>query len=122
MVNISLFGKDHWSLLAYINDSVSKGSNIQFKYMRCNKHTHPQFNVLPSWMEWKPEYGTKLNNGTRLDDHDDWNCLDDLKSVGLINMINFNQGIVELTPYGIEISLRLIDHKNNGNVFNTFCA
>lgn len=132
------FGKDHWSLLAYIEtllvDSVHRGVGvIDKRRVRSNEKTHPMHAVnanLSSAIRWKPEYGTRLSgfwiDGERTDpkrqlsDHDDWDCLNDLESAGLLEVLSEANGFVRLTDKGLTVAGLLRAWKAKGGVFSTF--
>ena len=130
------FGKDHWSLLAYVEtlcvESSNKGIGFIIKSrVRANEKTHPLNAVnFRHAGPWNPEWGTRLsgyfldNNEVdvkrRLDDHDDWDCLDDLEDAGLVDVISEATGAVKLTDKGITVSNRLREWKIKGGMFATF--
>jgi hypothetical protein len=68
--------------------------------------------------EW--DYGTRLNNGTVLKDHDDWDCLDDLVHEGLVIRDGRSEMKVKLTRLGMEMAGKLRIHKMKGGSFSTF--
>lgn len=130
------FGKDHWSLLAYVEtlcvDSGNKGIGLINKSrVRANEKTH-RLNAVNFSIcgPWNPEWGTRLsgyfldNNEVdlkrRLDDHDDWDCLNDLEDAGLVDVISEATGAVKLTDKGIAVSGRLREWKAKGGMFATF--
>lgn len=104
-VSISLFGKDHWSTLAYIETRMVDYSGFMIARdarMRTLAHNHRIFSHRPTdnlqnnktmAMLGKrgddPDgdnvrLGTFLNDGTRLPGHDDWDCIQDLAAAGLL--------------------------------------
>jgi len=133
MINkIETFGKDHWSLFAYIGTRVSdyKGK-LDLAHLRI-KNPALQQNMLGTMM-WKPEYGTRLkgywnqdgskNTSLLLLDHDDFDCLDDLEEAGLIK--SFGTGLnpaYQLTKLGAKIHSELLLHKQAGKNFSDFSA
>lgn len=129
IVSIEDFGKDHWSLLAYIQTRcVDYGGRLDLKHMR-TKNKALAGTMFP--MDWKPEYGTRLsgfflkgdkvNKKRRLDDHDDHDCQEDFEEAGLIE--NLGTGLhpaVKLTKFGFEIAAQIVEHKANGGQFASF--
>ena len=132
-IPIEDWGKDHWSLLAYIEcRCVDYGGIPSRDHMRINEKKHPGLanRAVMGGMEWSSKYGTRLNgfwkNGTtdpsrQLPDHDDWDCLYDLEAAGLIK--DNGTGIhplAEMTPKGREIAALLRAHKAEGGQFAGF--
>lgn len=133
-VNIEKFGKDHWSLLGYVEYCCVENKGFLDKAkMRGNENTHPL--LSNNFTKWKETYGTKLKdfdykkefnpkefeqNGTYLSTHDDWDCLDDLEKNGLIEVISLAQMNVQMTEYGLLMAGKLRAHKSNGGMFANF--
>lgn len=130
-VPVPRFGKDHWSLLAYVEtrcvDSATNTGQLDPKRMRCNPKRHPMMAVSTGFSprNWQPSYGTRLH-ATRtgrvpqLKTHDDWDCLDDLEAAGLVEVLSLVNGIVRMTPDGLTVAHALRTHKVDGGVFATF--
>lgn len=135
-VSIERFGKDHWSLLAYIEtccvDSAQEGiGTLDNRRMRCHpKHPKQHIVVHGAGGGWQESYGTRLrgffgpDNQThpehRLPDHDDWDCLDDIEAAGLVEVLNVANGFVRMTPAGIEVAAALRKHKALGGTLASF--
>jgi hypothetical protein len=138
VVPMSEWGKDHWSLLAYVeylcvNSGDHKGV-IGNERLRGNPTRHPE--LCTSWQKREtPQpypYGTRLKKGS-IDWHDDWDCLFDLEMTGLVATENFldykyksslhsaAKGVtVVITEKGMEIASELNKHKAKGNQYKTF--
>ena len=118
---VTAFAKDHWSLLAYIETRCVEThllyAGLDKRRMRCNPYRHP---LLAHRRDWSPRWGTRLANGQVLADHDDWDCLDDLEAVGLVEILSLINGFVRLTESGISMCAGLRAHKINGGTFATF--
>lgn len=133
----SEFGKDHWSLLAYVEarcvDGVQGLAQLGRSRMRCNPVSHP---LLAAGAPWKAEYGSRLRGyfqfperadaqkaaaaGLLMLDHDDWDCLDDLQTAGLLEIQSLANPCAQLTARGIAVSAALRAHKMAGGVFANF--
>lgn len=111
MVTIEQFGRDHWSTLAYFETLVvDNGGRIDKRRMRCDGARHPQFGHLPLGIVGRCP--TRLKGGVELDDHDDWDCMDDLEAAGLIETSGTGMfPVVQLTPRGHEIANALRRHR-----------
>ncbi len=137
----SRFGKDHWSLLAYIEHCCVNGLRglgvVDPFRLRCNPARHPTLSpMLPSLVSWKPSYATRLAGffafadrrdvdkaveaGVQLAGHDDWDCLDDLQAAGYVQVISLEERTVRMTPSGMAASARLRAHKAQGGSFADF--
>jgi hypothetical protein len=135
-VNVSDFGKDHWSLLAYVETlCVDSGENgvgeIDKRRLRCNPKRHPVHAVNEARTGgWKDDYSTRLsgyflpngkNDKSRMVySHDDWDCLDDLEGAGMLEVMSEVNGFVILSDRGREMVARIRAHKSKGGVFATF--
>lgn len=122
MIQESRFGKDHWSLLAYIGTRCQDHKGVlNPKHLRIK---HPALRT--GHRAWKPEYGTRLagywredgttNGDLLLPDHDDMDCFDDLEKAGYIK--SFGTGLNPaciLTKKGLSAIQRLIEHKQMGD-------
>ena len=125
-ITIEQFGKDHWSLLMYIQTRVLDCNGIlDVNHLRSKNTIFRQ--------GWTPEYGTRLfgywnkdstvNRLLLLGNHDDFNCLEDLEGEGLVK----NSGtrlnpVCTITEKGIKIICQLLLHKQAGNNYSDFVA
>jgi len=128
---IETWGKDHWSLLAYIQTRcVDHKGVLDLKHLR-SKNPMVQSPSIISPQGWKPDYGTRLKGyflkgdgrdlTKRLDDHDDLDCIEDMEDEGLIE--NLGSGlhpVCKLTKKGKKISADLSSHKMDGGHFAGF--
>lgn len=131
-ISVEQFGKDHWSLLAYVETRcVDYKGELDREHLRCNEKIRPMlkgYRTAGPGMGWKPEYGTRLkgyfedrtNKALKLEDHDDWDCLDDLEDAGYIEILSLVNGWVTLTKLGSEVSSKLRLHKAQGKMFADF--
>ena len=126
------FGKDHWSLLAYIetrcvdHKGVLDLAHLRVRNPAINSPSYPMSRPM-----WKPLYGTRLSgyfndNGTKdetrlLKKHDDLDCFDDLENAGYIE--NMGTGLnpaCKITKLGGQVASLLRQHKADGKHFATF--
>lgn len=144
-VPMAQWGKDHWSLLAYVEtlcvdtprqvniqgETISVGT-IDSRKVRCNKNRH----LVGNAFEWRPEWGTRLKGffefderanpetaqtaGVQLTWHDDWDCLDDLSCAGLVDVLSMANGFVTMTSDGLKLAATLRAHKAQGGQFANF--
>jgi hypothetical protein len=138
MIDISQFGKDHWSLLAYCEyRAVNDKGRLDLKHLRCKNLNVATTSLGQNF--WKPEYGTRLkgyfsnpikykgkkvkvtNSRYLLKNHDDFDCLNDLDHAGLIeNLGTMLNPFVKLTEKGQRVAALLSVHKQNGGHFTDF--
>lgn len=129
----SQFGKDHWSLMAYLEiRCVDHRGEIDRKHLRCNIDRHPMLAWAPYGepQAWKSEYGTRLagyfmggdkrDTAKQLPGHDDWDCLDDLADNGFVEIISLVNGLITITPKGNKVAAQLREHKTKGLHFYQF--
>ena len=117
---IEQFGKDHWSLLLYIETRIHNYEGVlDICHMRIKD---------PSW---KPEYGTRLfgywnednttNSLLQLHYHDDYDCLDDLEAENLIKNIGTGlRPVCTITKKGAKALSQLLLHKQSGKHCSNF--
>jgi hypothetical protein len=140
-IPVSRWGKDHWSLLAYVEslvvDAPDKVGTVNRQRVRCNPGRHPLLQGTRDGI-WQPNYGTRLAGffeyaqrtdltaaetaGFFLPEHDDWDCLDDLDVANLVETLSLINGKVLLTPVGSVIAAQLRLHKQQGGQFANFTA
>lgn len=84
---------------------VDHGGRLDHENMRTNFTTHPLLrnDAYGRKGPWKPSYGTRLDNGKTLPDHDDWDCLDELDDLGLVVIVSLVNGFVQMTDKGREM-------------------
>lgn len=119
LIDISVWGKDHWSLLAYLEiRAVDYSGTIDRKHMRTNPETHPHLIWIKGY--WESKYSTRLKKGF-IGGHDDWDCMDDLEKAGFLE----NKGtgfhrVVAFTRNGLRLAYKLREHKASGGNFGDF--
>lgn len=136
---VQTFGKDHWSLLAYVEclcvDGTKGIGQIDRRRVRCNENTHPLLNSNVTGT-WKNEYSTRLagffdfehradpqkasDAGLQILGHDDWDCLDDLEAAGFVEILTLANAAVRMTKAGNKVAGELRTHKANGGQFAQF--
>jgi len=129
LICLNQFGKDHWSLLIYVEyRAINHKGALDMKHLRI-KNPAILNGMIPQ--QWKPEWGTRLygywnkdgsaNQQLKLPDHDNYDCLDDLENADLVK--SFGTGINPaflLTKKGAEICSLLVLHKQEGNHYASF--
>lgn len=130
IIKIKQFGKDHWSLLAYVEyRAINRAGVLSIEHLRTKNPALQQNRTATNL--WKPEYGSKLygyfnedgrvNEKLRILDHDDHNCLDDLEESKLIK--SFGSGLhpaYKLTKEGARVCGLLVLHKQEGKNYASF--
>lgn len=124
-VPISKWGKDHWSTFAYIETRcVDHKGEPDKDHMRTDWDRHPglvgERKIVLGGTQNK-KYPTRLNNGTEISDHDDWDCAEDAEREGLLKDVG--TGLYpryELTKLGQNVAAALREHKAAGKSFGEF--
>lgn len=128
MIPTDQFGKDHWSLLAYIEcRCVDNAGIIDRRQMRCNTYTHPKHVVQHRL--WMDSWGTRLRGYFEAEgdvargklivpSHDDWDCLEDLAAAGFCNILG--EISVSMTDLGNQTAAQLRVHIQRGGVYANF--
>lgn len=131
-IEVYQFGKDHWSLLAYIETRcVDYGGVLDVAHLRIQNPMIGSPSTPFGRPTWKPEWGTRLagyflvngetNKEYQLPNHDDLDCADDLEHAGYIE--NMGTGLhpaYKMTKLGNQIASLLRQHKANGKHYATF--
>lgn len=136
-VPVEKFGRDHWSLLAYLEticvDALDQWGQIDRNKLRVNIKTHPllvghiQARAILA-LEKPPygyKYGTRLKGHTEenpnvIKEHDDWDCLENLDKAGFVEFLTLTSGGVRMTDTGIVIAAQLRAHKARGGNYAMF--
>lgn len=142
-IPVERWGKDHWSTFAFVavwcETYGTEGFDIRSKchHMRTDADRHPEFgNAISAAMEQSgrefvpgddgghygpaKKYPTRLKDG-EVEDHDDWDCLEDIEAAGMV--LKFGTGtqpVVLMTDRGLEVSGQLIAHKTRGGNYGDF--
>jgi hypothetical protein len=136
-IPMALWGKDHWSTLAYIEtvmvdcggfqigrDARMKSNRRNYRVMseQCPKPkrvgSHPGLAIV-----MRPEHATRLNDGSIIDTHDDWCCIQDMAEAGLLSVPqdHIEPGVViHFSELGREVANKLREHKAAGGQFAAF--
>ena len=120
------WGRDHASLLLYVETRhLDHQGEIFPDNLRTNRPRHPhewdQRRDADSNWDWRPEYGTRLADGTRPStEHDDWDCLEDMEEQELLISTGAPNLLVALSEYGVEVAGELRKFKGRGNPISEF--
>jgi hypothetical protein len=113
------FGQDHWSLFAYIETRVvDYGGVLNRVHMRCINARHPLHTHEGGDAS---KYPTRLRDNRVIENHDDWDCIDDLVTLGLVENIGTSVNArFRLTSLGTSVASELRKWKSKGGSFGTF--
>ncbi len=125
-VPMSLWGKDHWSMLGYAEcRCVDNGGEPCKDHMRTDIDRHPGLcggEVRRAMVELgNAKYPTRLRDGLTMSDHDDWDCADDLEAAGLLEILGTGlYPVWRMTEAGTAMASKLRQHKTGGSSFSSF--
>ena len=127
-IPIGLWGKDHWSTLAYIETicvenrdglGMPKPAKIQ-----TNLNRHPELafmSVTPFGSQLNGEqYGIRLAGGVELPgtDYDEWDCIEDMCKAHLVLDVGFTGSpAFRLTALGSAVAAKVRAYKATGGNF-----
>lgn len=124
-----VWGKDHWSTLAYLETRCVDGGGLQIvsdPRMRARRRHFrllQEFRYSQQAMCMDTTNGTRCCNGVVLSDHDDWDCVTDFSAEGLLQQpveeLEFGDN-VRLNRRGLLLAGQLRTHKAVGGRFSTF--
>ena len=119
MIKLTDFGRDHWSLLAYIETCcVDSSGQLDQRRLRINEANGR--GSRSNGTGWEPSFGTQCKTGIPDPNHDDLECLEDLEREGFTKTLSFVNLFIALTDKGIKTVAQIRAHKRNGGQFNTF--
>lgn len=127
------FGKDHWSTFAYLETvCVDHRGEPDKNRMRTDPKRHPGLvgsripnmtntDTLGERYPTRLRWNERLGHCDHLEDHDDWDCVDDLEAIGLLEWKGTGiNPVFKITPLGAEIAGQLRRHKALGKNFCEF--
>lgn len=117
-VDMSAFGKDHWSTFAYVETLCVDGDGSPDKRrMRCVDARHPFYGHGHD----ATAYPTRLKGDKTIVGHDDWDCVIDLIQVGLLEDVGSEiNPRFAMTLRGHVVAGLLRRWKANGGTFHAF--
>lgn len=143
-VPMAQWGKDHWSTLAYVEtimvdcggfqvgtDPRMKSNRRHFRIMQegCPRPRRVK-PIAAAGMVMRPEHATVLKDGSLVDNHDDWMCLQDMAQCGLfkakigevvLSAEDIEPGVhLQLSELGQRLTAQLRQHKANEGQWSTF--
>lgn len=135
IIPMTLWGRDHWSTLAYIEHKLVDFGEYEVKFDKHMRQKRRTFRVLVEALPghekrvasfgvpMEAQHGTRLSDGTSVPNHDDWDCVQDMLTGGLFegDPNDWDAGFkLTLTPRGYEIAAALRKHKAEGGSFSNF--
>lgn len=128
-VKIEDWGRDHWSTFGFVAHWCMEYGNQGFSIadkranMRTDADLHPHFVYERLGPHGHAKYPTRLRDGLKLADHDDWSCVDDMEAAGLIRDEGTGiRPVIFMTDEGLEVAAQLNEHKTRGGNWGNFVA
>lgn len=134
-VPLRLWGKDHWSMLGYLECVATENAGFLVCYDPRMRHGRRHFRIMPAvggrrgrgsqarGVCMDPLYGTRLNDGRYIPTHDDWHCVQDFAKAGVLTVgpESVEPGVLlHLSEYGKALAGALRVFKQGGGSFGTF--
>ncbi len=141
-IPVPLFGKDHWSTLAYAEIVMVEcggfqiGFDVRMRQCRRNYRVMREMCRRPKRVKqgpdmgcmWEPKYSTALADKQTVDGHDDWHCIQDMAEAGFFTAGGQIVGaeacepgvILHLSPAGRAVVEQIRAHKAAGGTFGNF--
>lgn len=118
-IPIALWGRDHWSMLAYLEVRiVDHCGTVDIRNLRADIRINPHRQHMGGDASGYP---TRLLDGSTASPHDDWSCIDDLVREGLVEWHGTGlHPVFALTPLGDRVADALRRHKRHGCAFGSF--
>ena len=115
-IPIEQFGRDYWSTFAYVETRCVDHQGIPHKpNMRANLKRHPEHTHHIPFEKENETFPTRLRDGREINDHDDWDCVDDLSAAGLVLIkCTGAQPVWALTGKGLAAAAALRSHIASG--------
>lgn len=114
-IEIARWGRDHWSTLLYVEDICTNGSGEPVAERMRQWPGRPVRGKLLTAMG-PPEggnkgYPTRLNDGTEVAEHDDFDCVEDMVDAGLVEWRGTGlRPVFRLTALGWAMASALRQH------------
>ena len=143
-IPVARFGADHASTLAYIETVCTEQREFGIGHDPHMRVSRRHFRIFCEAFGEKAavhvhgraftefgyrghpitaENGTRLRDGSVVAGHDDWDCLEDLAAVGLLELgpnLRDRAITARLTPKGQKLAAALRAHKQSGGTFSSF--
>ena len=115
-VPMHLWARDHWSTFAYAGHVATSQKHIDKDKMRTDADRHPHGVGYRQSMfsdHRTTKYPTRLTGGREINDHDDWDCLDDAEAAGLLTWGTWVNPFVVLTTTGLQAFAQIMAYEND---------
>lgn len=136
LIPMGKWGKDHWSTLGYVEAVSVENAGFQVGQdprMKTNRRHSRVLQACPRprrtagftlGVVMSPEHATRLKDGTQVDGHDDWACLQDFVGEGLFEYGSEVEPkkVLRLSERGLALTAALRAHKANGGSYSDFTA
>lgn len=125
-VPMTLWGRDHWSMLLYFRSVEVDHAGFEVKFDPRMRQNRRNFRVLAgvklNGLVMLPEHGSRLNDGTFIIGHDDWCCLQDFAEAKMLTCNPFFEpgDKLHLSPLGESLVAEVESHKARGGSFSNF--
>ena len=114
-IEITRWGRDHWSTLLYVEDVCVSGNGEPVAERMRQWPGRPRrgrlLDAVPGLPAPGKGYPTRLNDGTEVHDHDDFDCVEDMVDAGLVEWRGTGlRPVFRLTALGWAMASALRQH------------
>lgn len=111
-IPIEQWGRDHWSTLLYVEDVCTHGGGEPVAERMRQWPGRPQRGrLLGVGTPPSKGYPTRLRDGTEVEEHDDFNCVEDMVAAGLVEWRGTGlRPVFRLTARGWAMAAALRQH------------
>lgn len=124
-IPLQRWGKDHWSTFAFVahwcaeygSQGFAVASPRHRRQMRVDADIHPGL-AHSLEIAGARRYPTRLNDGTEVERHDDYSCVEDMEAEGLVEWGGTGLNpVLRMTARGLTAAGVVATHKTEGGQF-----
>ena len=133
VIPITHFGRGHWSTLAYAETVMVECGGFQVGFDGHMRQCRRNFRVMSEecprptrlrscgiGIPMDTAHSTILADGSVVEGHDDWHCIQDMVETGILSGECQPGEILQLTDLGKSLVEQLRDHKRKGGAYGNF--
>lgn len=125
IIPMNKWGRDHWSTLAFVATVMADRGQFVMTGDARMRSNRKNFQAMPSTngIVMRKEHGSRLSDGSSVEDHDDWCCIQDFAAEGLLTVEEIDVGErFRFSNKGQALVTSLLTHKMKGGTFSNYKA